>query len=80
MGPGEVSLIRTLIPPHGLHSHDLITSQSLCLPTPSPLRVRISTCNTSIETTASTYCFLFFSNICRLRLVLVVACRTFSAP
>ena len=66
MGPGEVSLIRTLIPSHGLHSHDLITSQSLCLPTPPPLRVRISTCNASIQTTASTYCFLFFFffNIC----------------
>ena len=79
-GPWGGLFIRTLIPPHGLHSHDLITSQSLCLPTPSPLRVRVSTCNTSIETTASTYCFLFFSNIFRLRLVLVMACRTFNAP
>ena len=59
-GPEEVSLIRTLIPPGGLHSHDLITSQSLHLPTLSPLWVRVSTCKHSDH---SIDLLFFFFNI-----------------
>ena len=77
-GPEEVSLIRTLIPPGGLHLHDLITSQSLHLPTLSPLWVRVSRCKHSDH--SIDLLFFFFLIFIWLRQILVVACRTFRAP